>query len=123
MTYDKNNIFALVGASSEVAVNPYYEDGKLKRPLELLDITFTIIFAKPMEPSHIAIQTIDDAANYQLVYFEDALSIKEAIKENDIDKAVEILKLVLKNKPEKNKWADGEEGSETSMRAFYETGG
>ena len=74
---DKNNIFALVGASSEVAVNPYYEDGKLKRPLELLDITFTIIFAKPMEPSHIAIQTIDDAANYQLVYFEDALKIKE----------------------------------------------
>ena len=76
---DKNNIFALVGASSEVAVNPYYEDGKLNRPLELLDITFTIIFAKPMEPSHIAIQTIDDAANYQLVYFEDALKIKEKV--------------------------------------------
>ena len=74
---DKNKIFALVGASSEVAVNPHYEDGKLKRPLELLDITFTIIFAKPMEPSHIAIQTIDDAANYELVYFEDALKIKE----------------------------------------------
>ena len=74
---DKNKIFALVGASSEVAVNPYYEDGKLNRPLELLDITFTIIFAKPMETSHIAIQTIDDAANYELVYFEDALKIKE----------------------------------------------
>ena len=74
---DKNNIFALVGASSEVAVNPYYEDEKLKRPLELLDVTFTIIFAKPMEPSHIAIQTIDDATNYELVYFEDALKIKE----------------------------------------------
>jgi hypothetical protein len=76
---DKNNIFALVGASSEVAVNPYYEDGKLKRPLDLLDITFTIIFAKPMESSHIAIQTIDDAANYELVYFEDALKIKEKV--------------------------------------------
>ena len=76
---DKNNIFALVGASSEVAVNPYHEDGKLNRPLELLDITFTIIFAKPMEPSHIAIQTIDDAANYELVYFEDALKIKEKV--------------------------------------------
>jgi len=56
------------------------------------------------------------------LYFEDALSIKEAIKNNDIDKAAEILKLVLKNKPEKNKWID-EEGSETSTRAFYETGG
>ena len=76
---DKNNIFALVGASSEVAVNPYHEDGKLNRPLDLLDITFTIIFAKPMEPSHIAIQTIDDAANYELVYFEDALKIKEKV--------------------------------------------
>ena len=30
-----------------------------------------------MEPSHIAIQTIDDATNYELVYFEDALKIKE----------------------------------------------
>jgi len=56
------------------------------------------------------------------LYFEDALSIKEAIRNNDIDKAAEILKLVLKNKPEKNKWIE-EEGSETSTRAFYETGG
>jgi len=56
------------------------------------------------------------------LYFEDALSIKEAIKDNNIDKAVEILKLVLKNKPEKNKWSD-EDGTETSTRAFYETGG
>ena len=49
-------------------------------------------------------------------------SIKEAIKDNDIDKAAQILKLVLKNKPEKNKWID-DDGSETSTRAFYETGG
>lgn len=55
------------------------------------------------------------------LYFEDALSIKEAVVNNDIDGAVEILKQVLKNKPEKNKW--GEESSETSSRAFYETGG
>ena len=53
------------------------------------------------------------------LYFEDALSIADAIKAKDIKKAVEILKLVLKNKPEKNKW-----GSEDSSdRAFYETGG
>lgn len=56
------------------------------------------------------------------LYFEDAQSIKEAIQSNDIDKAADILKDVLANKPEKNKWAD-EEGSETSARAFYETGG
>jgi len=56
------------------------------------------------------------------LYFEDAMSIKEAIKNNDIDKAAEILKLVLKNKPEKNKWID-DDGSKISTRAFYETGG
>lgn len=56
------------------------------------------------------------------LYFEDAQSIKEAIQANDIDKAAAILKDVLANKPEKNKWAD-EEGNETSSRAFYETGG
>lgn len=54
------------------------------------------------------------------LYFEDAQSIKEAIQANDIDKAAAILKDVLKNKPEKNKWSDD---PETSARAFYETGG
>ena len=54
------------------------------------------------------------------LYFEDAQSIKDAIQKNDIDKAAAILKDVLANKPEKNKW---NEDSETSARAFYETGG
>jgi GTP 3',8-cyclase len=53
------------------------------------------------------------------LYFEDALSIADAIKEKNIPQAVSILQKVLKNKPEKNKW-----GSENnSSRAFYETGG
>jgi cyclic pyranopterin phosphate synthase len=53
------------------------------------------------------------------LYFEDALSIADAIKQKDIKEASNILKKVLKNKPEKNKW-----GSENqSNRAFYETGG
>ncbi len=56
------------------------------------------------------------------LYFEDAQSIKEAIQNNDIDKAVAILKGVLANKPEKNKWSD-KDRIETSSRAFYETGG
>ncbi|MGB7401339.1 MAG: GTP 3',8-cyclase MoaA [Arcobacter sp.] len=54
------------------------------------------------------------------LYFEDSQSIKEAVKNNDIDKAAAILKDVLLNKPEKNKWS---ENSEISTRAFYETGG
>ena len=53
------------------------------------------------------------------LYFEDALSIADAIKEKDIKKAASILKEVLKNKPEKNKWGSDND----SNRAFYETGG
>ena len=55
------------------------------------------------------------------LYFEDAMSIKEAVENKDMKKAVEVLKEVLRNKPEKNKW--DEDSSETSSRAFYETGG
>ncbi len=56
------------------------------------------------------------------LYFEDSQSIKEAIQRSDIDKAAAILKDVLANKPEKNRWSD-ESSNETSSRAFYETGG
>jgi len=56
------------------------------------------------------------------LYFEDAMSIKYALKNNKIDEAVEILKEVLKNKPEKNKWSTKSQ-NEISTRAFYETGG
>ncbi|NQY21318.1 MAG: GTP 3',8-cyclase MoaA [Campylobacteraceae bacterium] len=56
------------------------------------------------------------------LFFEESQSIKEAIQANDIDKAAAILKDVLANKPEKNKW-NAEDGNETSTRAFYETGG
>ena len=55
------------------------------------------------------------------LYFDEALSIKEAVKNKDIKKASEILYTVIKNKPEKNKW--GEENEEISSRAFYQTGG
>ncbi|WP_417904077.1 GTP 3',8-cyclase MoaA [Campylobacter sp. LH-2024] len=55
------------------------------------------------------------------LYFNEALSIKEAIKKGDVKAAVEILQEVLRNKPEKNKWSVVD--NETSMRAFYQTGG
>lgn len=56
------------------------------------------------------------------LYYEDAKSIKEAMKSGNIKKACEILEYVIKNKPEKNKWAnDG--NSEISNRAFFQTGG
>jgi GTP 3',8-cyclase len=55
------------------------------------------------------------------LYFEDALSIRDYVRSGDIDGAIEVLKKVLSNKPEKNKWSDESEGD--SSRAFYETGG
>ncbi len=55
------------------------------------------------------------------LYFDEAMSIHKAIKEGDIVAAAEVLREVVKNKPEKNRWG-GEDG-EISSRAFYETGG
>ncbi|MDD3462208.1 MAG: GTP 3',8-cyclase MoaA [Sulfurospirillaceae bacterium] len=56
------------------------------------------------------------------LYFDEAMSIKEAVQKGDILEASLILKKVLKNKPEKNKWSN-DDTNETSNRAFYETGG
>jgi cyclic pyranopterin phosphate synthase len=55
------------------------------------------------------------------LYFDEAMSIGEAVKRGDIKTAALVLKEVVKNKPEKNRWG-GEDG-ESSSRAFYETGG
>ena len=56
------------------------------------------------------------------LYFDEAMSIKDAVSKGDVAGAAEILKEVLRNKPEKNKWSDDDQ-NETSSRAFYETGG
>jgi len=56
------------------------------------------------------------------LYFEEAMSIKDAVRNNNIDEATAILKKVLADKPEKNKWST-EDKNEISTRAFYETGG
>ena len=86
MYQDDDDIFLLTGASSEKVEDPYGDN----EALELLDITFTIIFAKPMESSHIGIQTIDHITNYDLVYFENALEIlpKEIVEVQEIPKVV-----------------------------------
>ncbi len=55
------------------------------------------------------------------LYFDEAMSIKDAVQNGDVDGAVKILKTVLKDKPEKNRW--DEDDNESSNRAFYETGG
>jgi cyclic pyranopterin phosphate synthase len=55
------------------------------------------------------------------LYFDEAMSIRDAVKAGDIEGASEVLREVLRNKPEKNRW--DEENAEESARAFYETGG
>ncbi len=55
------------------------------------------------------------------LYFDEALSIKEAVRKGDINAAANILQEVLRNKPEKNRWSVID--NETSSRAFYQTGG
>ena len=84
--YDKGKIFSAVGAVTEKVEDPYGDN----EALELLDITFTIIFAKPMESSHIGIQTIDHITNYDLVYFENALEIlpKEIVEVEEVPDVV-----------------------------------
>ena len=86
MYQDDDDIFLLTGASSEKVEDPYGDN----EALELLDITFTIIFAKPMESSHIGIQTIDHITNYDLVYFENALEIlpKEIVEVEEVPDVV-----------------------------------
>ncbi|EFN0419338.1 GTP 3',8-cyclase MoaA [Campylobacter coli] len=55
------------------------------------------------------------------LYFDEALSVKEAVRKGDINAAANILQEVLRNKPEKNRWSVVD--NETSSRAFYQTGG
>ena len=57
------------------------------------------------------------------LYFEEAQSIAEAVRGNDIEKASYILKDVLANKPKENKWGSEEGSDNSSSRAFFETGG
>lgn len=55
------------------------------------------------------------------LYFDDAITIKEAIRAGDTAAALSIFRDVICNKPEKNKWSGVD--FESSDRAFYVTGG
>ncbi len=58
------------------------------------------------------------------LYFDEAMSIAEAVKKGDVQAAADVLAQVLKDKPKENRWTDEElEDREISKRAFYETGG
>jgi len=55
------------------------------------------------------------------LYFDEAMSIRDAVRRGDIKEAASVLKEVIRTKPEKNRWSEGD--TEQSNRAFYETGG
>jgi cyclic pyranopterin phosphate synthase len=55
------------------------------------------------------------------LYFDEAMSIRDAVRRGDIKEATMVLKEVIRTKPEKNRWSEGD--AEVSSRAFYETGG
>ena len=55
------------------------------------------------------------------LYFDEAMSVKEAMRRDDTKLAETILKEVVRNKPEKNRWDDPD--GTMSTRAFYHTGG
>ncbi len=55
------------------------------------------------------------------LYFDEAMSIRDAVRRGDIKEAALVLKEVIRTKPEKNRWSDPD--GEHSKRAFYETGG
>lgn len=58
------------------------------------------------------------------LYFDEALSIADSLKHNNLPHAVEILRQVVRNKPEKNRWSAVPNLDEAlSNRAFYMTGG
>ncbi len=58
------------------------------------------------------------------LYFDEAMSIAQAVKDKDIAKASEVLAEVLHNKPKENRWSEEEfDSREQSKRAFYQTGG
>ena len=56
------------------------------------------------------------------LYFDEAMSIRDAVRKGDIKTAAAVLKEVVRTKPEKNRWSEDDDG-ESSTRAFYETGG
>ncbi len=57
------------------------------------------------------------------LYFEDSLSLSNALKNKDAASVEKIVETVLQNKPQKNRWSHNANEFATSARSFYTTGG
>jgi len=57
------------------------------------------------------------------LYFDEAQSIAESVKNGDIEAAANVLAQVLADKPKENRWSETLPDEDISARAFYQTGG
>ena len=54
-----------------------------------VEVTFKIMFTGTMDTSHIAMQSIDDSRNYQLIYFRDALQVTGTPTQTSLDDTID----------------------------------
>ena len=72
---DDNNIF-------DASVSSRVVDDRM-------EVTFKIMFTGNMDSSHIALQSIDDSRNYQLIYFRDALEVTGTPTQTSLDDTID----------------------------------
>ena len=81
--YTNQSIFEVVGAKNESKLIKLSKDYPENVPesqisaINFVEITFTMIFAKPMDTSHVVIETEGNYNMHEIVYLRDALVVKE----------------------------------------------
>ena len=81
--YTNQSIFEVVGAKNESKLIKLSKDYPENVPesqipaINFVEITFTMIFAKPMDTSHIVIETEGNYNMHEIIYLKDALVVKE----------------------------------------------
>ena len=81
--YTNQSIFEVVGAKNESKLIKLSKDYSENVPesqipaINFVEITFTMIFAKPMDTSHVVIETEGNYNMHEIIYLKDALVVKE----------------------------------------------
>ena len=81
--YTNQSIFEVVGAKNESKLIKLSKDYPENVPesqipaINFVEITFTMIFAKPMDTSHVVIETEGNYNMHEIIYLRDALVVKE----------------------------------------------
>ena len=69
------------------------------------------------------IRLTSDGVICPCLYYQESITLKDAILKGDKAQMRELLRLAIKNKPEKNQWESEMSKERHSTRAFYYTGG